>query len=195
MAVNTIGYSAQTPGRLLLDAGAIYKDITYDDLTGDFTGTLLGATSGGNEFVLTQEKREIEVDGVKSRAKGLTVIVREDAQLTVNLKELTAQNIAIAIPGANTDTSDENYDIITTSGKIEMDDYIDSIAYVGRLSGSSKPVVIVLKNALSMEGLNMSTEENNEVVVPIQFMAHADETDITSGKAGVTIYWPKEVQA
>jgi hypothetical protein len=194
MALNTVGYTSDTPSRLLLDAGAIYKNVTYTEATGEFTGTLLGATSGGNEFVLTQEKREVELDGVKSRAKGLTFITREDAELTVNLKELTAENIKLALVGA-TSTSDTNYEVIQTTGTISDTDYIDTLAFVGRLSGSQKPVVIVLKNALSMDGLNLKAEDNKEAVIPVKFAAHADEADITSGKTAVTIYWPKEVSA
>lgn len=192
MAVNTVGYSAQTPQRLLLDAGAIYKNITYDEVTGDFTGELLGATSGGNEFAFAQTTRTIEVDGVKGRAKGLTVIESEEANLTVNLKELTASNIALALAGANLDESDSNYDIITSKGKIELTDYLDSIAFVGRQSGTNKPVVIVLENVLSMEGLTVNTQDNDEAIIPIVFGAHSDEEDILSGRAPVTIYWPKE---
>jgi hypothetical protein len=195
MALNAVGYSADTPKRLLLDAGAIYKNVTYDELTGDFEGTLLGATSGGNEFSLAQTTRQIELDGTKGRAKGLTMIESEEATLTVNLKELTAANIALAIAGSNVDNTDENYDVITSKGKIELTDYIDSVAFVGRQSGTNKPVVIVLENVLSMEGLNMTTEDNNEAIVPIVFGAHSDEEDILSGRAPVTIYWPKEVLA
>jgi hypothetical protein len=195
MAVSTVGYNSNTAKRFLLDAGAVYKSVTFDELTGDFTGTLLGATSGGNEFVLNQSLREIEVDGVKGRAKGLTVIEREDAELLINLKELTAQNIALALAGGNVDTADTNYDIITSKGKIEDADYLPSIAFVGRQSGTNKPVVILMENVLSIEGLTVKTEQNNETIVPIRLAAHADADDIATGKIPVKIYWPKEVVA
>jgi hypothetical protein len=195
MAVNTVGYSAQTPQRLLLDAGAIYKNLTYDEVSGDFTGELLGATSGGNEFSFAQTTRTIEIDGVKGRAKGLTVVESEEANLTVNLKELTADNIALAIAGSSVDDSGANYDVITSKGKIELTDYIDSIAFVGRQSGTNKPVVIVLENVLSMEGLTLNTQDNNEAIVPIVFGAHSSDEDILSGRSPMKIYWPKEVGA
>jgi len=192
MALQTTGYTANSPLRYLLDAGAIYKNVVYDDLTGDFTGDLLGATSGGNEFSLTQETRVIEVDGLKGQGKGNTVIDSESPELVVNLKELTATNIAIAIAGADVDTTDANYDIITTKGMIELDDYLDNIAFVGRLSGSSKPVVIVIDNALSVEGLSISTEDKAEAVVPVRFRGHYGADNVTLGTAPFTIYWPKE---
>lgn len=189
MPVETKGYTSNSPLRYLLDAGAIYKNLTYDDVLGDFTGTLLGATSGGNEFAVAQEIRTIEVDGVKGPTKGNVVLDSETATLTVNLKELTASNIALAIAGSTTDTSDANYDIITTKGKIELTDYLDNIAFVGRLSGSSKPVVIIVNNALSLEGLTLATTDKNEAVVPVVFTGHEDET----GTKPYEIYWPKAV--
>jgi hypothetical protein len=190
MAVNTMGYTSDTPNRLVLDAGAIYKNVTY--AAGDFTGTLIGATSGGNEFVFKQTLRQVEIDGAKGPVKGLQIVEREEAELNINLKELTASNIALSIAGSAVDTTDTAYDVITSGGKIDLTDYIDSVAYVGRVSGTNKPVVIILENVLSMEGLNFKTEDNKEVVIPIKFAAHADEADVQAGTLPVKIYWPKE---
>lgn len=192
MAVNTVGVTQNTPNRMLLDAGAIYKNLTYDDLSGEFTGEVLGATSGGNEFQVEIEQRQPEIDGAKSRIKGLKFVNSHEAQLTVNLKELTAENIRIAIGPADIDATDENFDIVTGRQNIQDSDYLENIAYVGRLSGNNKPVVILLKNALSAEGFTMSAEDDNEAVIPITFHAHADFEDAQSGKTAYEIYWPKE---
>jgi hypothetical protein len=192
MTLKTTGYTANSPLHYLLDAGAVYKNLVYDELTGDFTGEVLGATSGGNEFALAQETRVIEVDGLKGNGKGNTVIDSEVPTLTVNLKELTAQNIALALAGGNVDTSDTNYDIITSKGKIELSDYLQNIAFVGRLSGSTKPVVIVIDNALSLEGLTITTADKAEAVVPVVFTGHYDENSVEAGEAPFRIYWPKE---
>jgi hypothetical protein len=192
MAVKTVGVSQNTPDRMLLDAGAIYKNLTYDDLTGDFTGTALGATSGGNEFVVEIEQRAPEIDGAKSRIKGLKFVNSHEAHLVVNLKELTAENIRNAIGPADVDTSDTNYDVVTGRQSIELTDYLDNIAYVGRLSGNQKPVVIILDNALSAEGFTMTSEDDNEAVVPITFHSHLDLEEIGTDKVPYKIYWPKE---
>lgn len=188
--VKTIGYNASVPDHLLLDAGAIYKNVVYDDLTGTFQGEALGATQGGNEFSYSQEIRAVEIDGVKGRVKGLQVIDSEEAVLTVNLLEQTAANIQLAIAGA-TLTSDDNYDVIESKGKIDAADYLDNIAYVGRVSGSAKPVVIVLENALSIEGLNLKPEDKKEAVLPIKFAAHIGPDEAATGVLPVRIYFPK----
>lgn len=190
MAVSTVGITKQTAERLLLDAGAIYKNLVYEN--GEFTGEALGATSGGNEFTVEIEQRQPEIDGLKSRVKGMSFVDTHEASLVVNLKELTAQNIKLAIGPADIDATDENFDVITGRTTIKAEDYVENIAYVGRLSGSNKPVVIILKNALSAEGFTMTSEDNNEAVVPITFNAYADFEDAQAGKTAYEIYWPKE---
>ena len=192
MAVKTNAYTSKTPDRYLLDAGAIYFNLKFSE-AGEATGELMGATNGGNEFSLTQEMREIEIDGTKGRSKGGTVIQSENADLMVNLKELTADNIERAIAGATRDTTTmKGYDIISSKGRILMEDYAENVAYVGRLSGNKKPVIIVLENALSMEGLSIATSDDDEATVPIKFGAHynADTTELEA--APYKIYWPKE---
>lgn len=191
--VKTVGYNNGVPDHLLLDAGAIYKNVTFAAETGVFSGEALGATQGGNEFSFSQEIRQVEADGAKSRVKGLQIIDSEDAVLTVNLLEQTAANIKLAIAGSNLNTADANYDLITPTGKIEDTDYLTNIAYVGRVSGSAKPVVIILENALSIEGLNLKPEDKKEAVLPIKFAAHADADDVASGTLPVKIYFPKAV--
>src|SRR6185312_13768716 len=129
---------------------AVYLNTTFS--AGAFTGgTLLGATSGGNEFVVQQEVRQIEVDGAKGRTKGLQVITFQNPTLTVNLKEMTAQNLAQAITGGKVDTTDTAYDIITSKGDIDAEDYIQNVTLVGKLT-NGQSVVIVVENVLSIEG-------------------------------------------
>lgn len=187
MALKSNGFTNKSTERFIIDAGAVYLNSTFDEGTGEFTGTLLGATSGGNEFVIQQELREIEVDGVKGRGKGLEVITFQNPTLTVNLKEMTAENLTMALAGGELDTSDTHYDVLTSKGTIDLEDYISNIALVGRLTGSEKPVVIVVENVLSIEGLTMTFEDDNEVVIPVAFAGHYDE----SSKAPFKIYFPK----
>jgi hypothetical protein len=194
MPVQLTGYTAQSPLHYLLDAGAVYKNLTFDALTGDFSGELLGATSGGNEFSLAQETRVIEVDGLKGQGKGNVVVDAEVPSLTVNLKELTAKNIALAIAGSDIDVSNEFYDIITSKGKIELADYLTNISFVGRISGSDRPIVIVIENALSLEGLTIGTADKAEAVVPVVLTGHYDENNVELGTAPYKIYYPKMVE-
>lgn len=188
MVLKTTGFTNNSTNHFIVDAGAVYLNVEFDDATGEFTGDLLGATSGGNKFVVNQEVREIEVDGLKGRGKGLQAVTFMNPDLTVNLKELSAKNLATVIAGGEIGKGNEHYDVLTSKGKIEDSDYIDSVALVGNVTGSNKPIVIVLYNVLSIEGLEMSFEDDNEVVVPVTFGGHYDETQEVPYK----IYLPKQ---
>lgn len=187
MTLNSKGYTNQSAERFIIDAGAIYFNTTFT--AGAFTGgELLGATSGGNEFVVQQEIRQIEVDGTKGRTKGLQIINFQNPTLTVNLKEMTAKNLSMALTGGEINTADTKYDIITSKGVVDSKDYIKNITLVGKMT-DGKDVVIVVENVLSIEGLEMTFEDNNEVVIPVAFAGHYDE----SGRAPFKIYFPKAV--
>jgi hypothetical protein len=62
---NTVGYTSATPNNLLIDSGALYKNY------GLVSESLIGATSGGNEFDIAVKTRDVKVDGVKGNVKGL----------------------------------------------------------------------------------------------------------------------------
>ncbi|WP_373894463.1 hypothetical protein [Virgibacillus sp. CBA3643] len=191
MAVKTSGVTKETAERLVLDAGAIYKNLELDETTGEFTGEVLGATSGGNEFVVEIEQRNPEIDGVKSRIKGLKFVNSHEAHLVTNLKEITASNIKAAIGPADIDDTGDNFDVVSGRQTIKDTDYIDNISYVGRLSGSNKPVVIMLDNALSAEGFTMTSEDDNEAIIPITFHSHLNLEDIGEDKTPYRIFYPK----
>ncbi|MGE7689678.1 hypothetical protein ACQKMI_10720 [Lysinibacillus sp. NPDC097214] len=192
MTLNTRNYSGDIVNRIMLDAGAIYINTKFVD--GKFTGTALGATQGGNEFSLDTEIRSIGVDGVKGLAKGLNVKETETPKLKVNLLEITARNLALAIAGSNLDTtSDQAYDILTGKSSISLDDYLDNIAFVGRLGveEGNKPVIIVVENVLQLDPIAIKTTDKGEVVLALNFTGHYADENILNGTPPYKIYYPK----
>ncbi|WP_063847682.1 Ig-like domain-containing protein [Bacillus sp. FJAT-28004] len=180
------GFTPQTGDRLVLDAGAFYKN--YDLNTN--TGTLLGATRGGGEFKAVPSMRAIEVDGVKGRAKGLNAIDSWDVTIMANMLEITPQMLASALATGSVDSATNNmYDIITASNTISIANYLDNITWVGRLSGSNNPVIIQIFNALNTEGVTLKTEDKGESVLPVTFAAHYDAFDLDM--VPFKIYYPK----
>jgi len=162
------GYSALTPLNLLIDSGAIYSNYGKD------TEKLVSATSGGNEFEVKIDTRDIKVDGIKSDAKGLKRITKITVTLKTNLLEATSENLAMLVFG-NVDTvSDIDYDIITGKNYIADTDYLENIAIVGSISGSLKPVIVVIKNALSTDGLSMQRGDDDDNVLPLTITGHVD---------------------
>ncbi len=158
---------------MLIDAGAVYKNY------GLSTEALIGATSGGNEFAIAIKTRDVKVDGLKGTVKGLTRIISTDVTLKVNMLELTTDILKMALMGVVDISINANYDTITGKTEIALTDYIDNIAIVGRLSGSLQPVIIILKNVLSSDGIKFSNKDAVDNILPITFTASIDPSTPT----------------
>ena len=193
------GYTKKTPEHLLLDAGAFFKNFihepggtendTYDSAVA--AGKLLGATQGGGEFSAVPSSRQIEVDGVKGRAKGLETIDSWEVYIKATVLEATPDSIKAALSAATVDSeSDEDYDVITGNAEIELDDYIDNITWIGTLSGSKKPVIIQVYNALNTDGLKLTVKDKGEATIPATFYGHYSPDDLDSPPFG--IFYPKK---
>ena len=187
------GFTTETAKSLLLNAGAYFKN--YDVGTDDFdsavaAGKLIGATKGGGEFSAVPAIRQIEVDGVAGRAKGLETIDSWDIYLKANVLEVKEATIQSGLAASSVDTStNTDYDIITASNNLEVSDYIDNITWVGTLSGSDKPVIIQIFNALNTEGLKFSTTDKAEATISLTFYAHYTQDDLDTPP--FKIYYPK----
>lgn len=171
------GLTKKSPDNLLLDAGAFFKnyDVTTDTVA-TASAKLLGATQGGGSFSAVPNIRNIEFDGASGAVKGLELIDYYTVTMVANVKEVTADNIKIALGAATaiTATNLTNYSKITANSEITDDDYIDNITWIGTLKGSATPVIIVLKNALSLNGLNLTLTDKSEAVIPLTLTGHYD---------------------
>lgn len=189
------GFTKKTPEHLLLDAGAFFSNYDPEEDTFESAvaaGKLIGATLGGGEFVAKPEIRAIEVDGVKGKAKGLEALDSWEVTIKANVIEVSEASIRMSLCAADVDTeSNDEYDIIKGRNNIELSDYIDNVTWVGTLSGSNKPVIIVVKNALDTEGLTLQTQDKNQAVIATTFSGHYEMSDLQSPP--FEIYYPKKV--
>lgn len=188
------GYTKSTPLHYVVDAGAIYKNLKYDSLTDEWTGDLLGATSDGNKVTIEQEYRTIEVDGVFVDAVGQKVLQTSIAKLETNVKELTAENIRLAINGTVRESTEgeapQGYTVVEGKGKLENTDYIPNLGLVGTITGSEEPIIVILDNALCVSGLEGETNDDDEMVITMEFQAHANPDQVADRKLPARIYFP-----
>lgn len=193
MSKNYTGYTEDTAENLLLDAGAFFVD--YDVETDDFEsavadGKLLGATRGGGGFEAIPEIRQIEIDGIRGKAKGFSVIDEWEIKMTANVLEVTKEGIAKALTSSKIDSdTSEIYDIIKAKNGIDLTDYYDNITYVGKISGSDQPLIVQIYNAINTSGLTLETEDKSESVIEMEFEGHYDEKDLDSPP--FAIFYPK----
>lgn len=169
------GFNADTAKNLLLDAGAVYKNFDTELMTGD----LIGATQGGNSFSAVPNMRNIEIDGVKSEyVKGLTVIDGWEISLTTNLLEVTKETLKLALGVIEEKSHDETYDSVRGKNYLADTDYLENVAFVGKLSGNAKPVIVIVHNALNHQGLQLDMEDKAEGKLPITFHGHMASDDL-----------------
>ena len=187
------GFTANTAKKLLLDAGAFVHN--YDPTT-DTWDTIkdtmvIGATQGGGSFSAVPTVRRIEIDGVKGAAKGLEALDEWVVTITANVKEVSADTIALALASSTSAPAEkpEGYTKISANNAIALDDYLDNIAWIGRLSGSQTPVIIVVKNALNTNGLSLTMADKAEGVIALTFTGHYDPENLDSPP--FDIYYPE----
>lgn len=192
------GFTKNTPERLLMDAGAFFKNFTYepggtDNDTYDTAvaaGKLIGATKGGGEFSAVPAIRQIEVDGVKGRAAGLEVVDSWEVYIKATILETTTESIRAALCAAQIDTdSDTTYDVIEGKPDIDLADYVNNVTWIGKLSGSDKPVIIQVFNALSTDGLKITVQDKAEATIPVTFYGHYQQESLDAPP--FRIFYPK----
>lgn len=177
------GFTATTAEKLLLDAGAFFKNFVVGTDTFESAvaaGKLLGATQGGGTFSAVPTIRKIEIDGVKGAAKGLEAIDEWVVTISANMKEISEDILVTALGSGASAVGTAGYKKITASNYVDLTDYVTNITWVGKLSGESLPVIIVVKNALSTGGLTLATADKAEAVLAITFTGHYDSTDLDS---------------
>jgi hypothetical protein len=185
------GLTATSKDALLLDAGAFFKNyvIASDTYaTAVSAGKLIGATAGGGSFSAVPNVRQIELDGAKSNTKGLEVIDNWVVTMTANVKEATLAAMELALGAASHATYSSDYEKVSPGSAFADADYETNITWVGKLAGSALPVIIVINNALSLNGLTMNFEDKNEAVIPITITGHYPLTDLDTPP--FEIYYP-----
>lgn len=188
------GFNKQTKDHLLTGAGAFFKNFivgvdTYESAKA--SGKLIGATQGGGEFKAVATIRQVEVDGVAGKAKGLELIDSWEVSQNMNLLETTDETLKLALGAADIDTtSNGEYNIISGRSELKDVDYLDNLTYIGTITGSEIPVIIQVYNALSIDGLSIKTEDKKEAVLGITVYGHYTEDDLDTPP--YKIYYPKK---
>ena len=185
------GLRAATRKNLQLDAGALYKNYNpASDTPESAAAKLIGATVGGSTFAATPEVRQVAVDGAKGPTKGYEAIDSWTCTLTTNLKEVSVESIKLALGAvttAATTTAPTGYTKIEVKDLADAD-YVDNITWIGRMSGSQKPIMIIMKNALCLNGFSLQAQDKNEGQIPLVVTAHYDVAALD--EVPVTIYVP-----
>lgn len=198
------GYNAKTPDKLLLDAGAVFKNFivgTDTYASAKAAGKCLGATQKGSEFSAVPQIRRMEIDGVHTRTKGDTLIDGWDVYLKTTLVEMTAQTLKLALGVGDSAASSTatGYDEITARDTIKDEDYVTNITFIGNILGEDNPIIIQVFNGFHEGGLTITNEDKNNAAVECQFYGYLDPSVYDSVENPIAppfkIYRPTEIVA
>lgn len=190
------GFTANTATNLQLDAGIFVRGLADPS---KFTGTLtppaktIGATSGGGSFTAIPTFRDLaeDLDGARGVYKGMQVIDSWEIKLTTTMKEITAENLKLALASADTTPAEPEGKYDTTTARLEVKDtdYLDNFCFIGSINGQDIPVIIELKNVLNVTGLNLTVADKATGSVTLELQAHFDLEN--PNEVPFKIYTPK----
>lgn len=188
MGLKKHGITSETIKNMILGAGVIYKNLTYT-ATG-WSGTVLGATSGGIKFNYESQWLDIEVDGATVLVKGVSKQkVGESATLEGQMTELTEDVLVNALHLVKDTSEDTDYVKYITKENVTEDDYLENISYVGTLS-NGKNVIIIMPNAICTEAFEMETKNAEQSTFAVKFECTADLENDQLNKLDLQIYYP-----
>lgn len=187
------GITEQTPSNIPFGAGTWFRGLAWNSTDG-WTGTVLGATSGGSSIKITSEVKDIEIDGALALAMGLAVMQGGSGEAEVNFAELNADILKMTTLGEILDESSDNYvegfDCIQTKSTIQKGDYVENLGFVGYTADGSKQLIVIMDYALCKSGFQIDPKNKENSVVKATFTAYGDlNTDLD--KVPIRIYYPK----
>lgn len=171
------GITSGTPAKIAFGAGVYFKGVTFDPLVAPaedaVKAAIIGATQEGGTLTITPEFFAPELDGATVAVKELQQKVGETAQMEVSFAELTSElaaKMAIATVG---ETTDKNYDVLTSSEHLTAGHYYDGFGYYGHFT-DGRPLIIIFKHALCTSGFTTDAKNKTNSLFKGTFACHSD---------------------
>lgn len=171
------GITNATPTEILFDAGVYFAGVPYDEKvapTEDVVkAAILGATQEGGTVTITPEFFDVPADGAHVLMKELKVKVGETAQMEVSFLQLQAERVKNQVIGKMADSTDSNFDVITSDEYLRSGHYYEGFGYWGHLL-DGREFIIIFKNALCTSGQVMEAKNKTNSVFKGTFECHSD---------------------
>lgn len=166
-----------------IDHGILFKNYGLE------SQALIGPLRGGTNFKVERTYRNIEIDGIKGKTKGLKTLDDENATLTAKTLNSSLETMADKLPGAKVTREDTTKKITKIEsgelGIISEDEYIENVTmFAQKISGEY--IKVTITNAMDENGLDYSAVQKAEGEVEMVYSAH-HEYDETKKKSLYTI--------
>ena len=147
----------------ILDSGVVF--LNY----GEKNAVCLGATEGGNAFGIENEIRYMSFDGEKGNIAGAHRLIGSVPKIVANMIEVNYRLLNIALPGSEITFNSGSVTIKRAIRRLLESDYIKNIAIVAEHGGTGCFIVFKIKNAVTIENIEIPFEDGNESVIICTF--------------------------
>ena len=177
--------SCYTHKRLQLNAGLLFFDLDLSELK-DINSlsekinellncgkNFLGATREGFMFRSQPVTRRYREDGKVFGSVGATVVESWDIELSGSLVEFTSDLICKFLPNSVVDYQEPNFEMLDVK-IMHMNTQTKNVVWIGDISNGGF-MVIELKNAVNVGGINFNTKNETENGINIRFIPHSGD--------------------
>ena len=180
--------STNTPGNILLGAGTYHSGLKFED--GKWTGTVLGATSGGGKIAIAGELLDLEIDGMLVKTKGMTIKQGGTASAEVSFAELSNSILKMGTLFEEGESDATGFTMLKDKARITEGDYIDDFGFVGYTADNTRQIVVIFESALCTSGLELESKNKEQSVVKLTLEAVA-KNEGNLDTLPVKIYYPE----
>lgn len=170
------GITTGTPSKILFGAGVYFQGVDYSETVAPteeaIKAAIIGATQEGGTLTITPEFFAPELDGATVAIKELQQKVGETAQMEVSWAELTAELAKRMVIGKVAESTDGNYDVVT-SASLQKGHFYDGFGYYGELL-DGRPVIILFKSGLCTSGLTTDSKNKTNSLFKGTIACHSD---------------------
>lgn len=171
------GITQGTPSQIPFGAGVYFKGVAYDEQvapTEDVVkAAIFGATQEGGTVTITPEFFDIPADGALVPVEELKQKVGETAKIEVSLLELTADLMKHQVIGKMADSTDKNFDVITSDDHLRAGHFYEGFGFWGHLL-DGREIIIIFKKALCTSGHVSEHKNKTNTVFKGTFECHSD---------------------
>ncbi len=171
------GVTTGTPTKIPFGAGVFFSGVEYNEKVAPteeaVKAALIGATQEGGTVTITPEFFDIPADDVLVPVEELKVKVGEKAQMEASFLELKAEHVKNQVIGKLSESTDSNYDVITSDECLRKGHMYRGFGWWGHLL-DGRESIIIYKNALCTSGFTSENKTKTNSVFKGTFECHSD---------------------
>lgn len=171
------GVTTGTPKNIPFGPGVYFDGVEYNEKVAPteeaVKAAIAGATQEGGTVTITPEFFDIPADGVLVPVEELKVLVGEKALMETSFLELTPKLIKNQVIGKLANSTDGNFDVITSDEYLRPNHFYKGWGYWGHhLDG--REMIIIFKKALCTSGTSFEARNKLNIVFKGTFECHSD---------------------